>query len=89
LEAAIADYWASYRLDFLWREAIPVVPYHTEQDRYPPYRAKLAAAHRVAYVHDRDRSFEDQAAAEREITRAGKTVDRFTWDGFDVVVVDR
>jgi len=89
VEAAIADYWASYRLDFLWREAIPVVPYHTEQDRYPPYRAKLAAAHRVAYVHDRDRSFEDQAAAEREITRAGKTVDRFTWDGFDVVVVDR
>ncbi len=89
VEAAIADYWASYRLDFLWREAIPVVPYHEAQDRYPPYRAKLAAAHRVAYIHDRDRSFEDQAQAEREIAATGKVADRFSWDGFDVVVIDR
>lgn len=89
VEAAVADYWAAYRLDFLWREAIPVAPYHVEQDRYAPYRAKLAAAHRIAYVHDRDRSFEDQAQAEREIAASGRVVDRFAWDGFDVVVVER
>jgi hypothetical protein len=89
VEAAVADYWSSYRLDFLWREAIPVVPYHASQDRYPPYRAKFAAAHRVAYIHDRDRSFEDQSEAEREIVATGKVTDRFTWDGFDVVVIDR
>jgi hypothetical protein len=89
VEAATADYWASYRLAFLWHEAIPVAPFHAAQDRYPPYRAKLTAAHRFAYIHDRDRSFEDPASAERELTVEGKVVDRFTWDGFDVVVIDR
>jgi hypothetical protein len=89
VEAAVADYWASYRLDFLWREAITVAPYHAAQDRYPPYRAKLAAAHRFAYIHDRDRSFEDQSEAERDLVATGKVTDRFTWDGFDVIVIDR
>jgi hypothetical protein len=89
VEAAVADYWAAYRLDFLWREAVTVVPYHASQDRYPPYRAKVAAAKRFAYIHDRDRSFEDEAAAERELEKQGHVADRFTWEGFDVVVIDR
>ncbi|HEY1957348.1 MAG TPA: hypothetical protein VGH28_17135 [Polyangiaceae bacterium] len=89
VEAATADYWAAYRLDFLWREAIPVVPYHAEQDRYPPYRARFDAAKRVAYIHDRDRSFEDEKVGEAEIARGGVIADRFTWDGFEVVVIDR
>ena len=89
VEAAIADYWASYRLDLLWREEIPVVPYHASQDRYPPYRAKWAAAKRIAYIHDRDRSFEDEKAATAEIAATGTVRDRFTWEGFDVVVIDR
>ncbi len=89
VEAAIADYWASYRLDLLWREEIPVVPYHASQDRYPPYRAKYAAAKRVAYIHDRDRSFEDENAAIAEMSAEGTIRDRFTWEGFDVIVIER
>lgn len=89
VDAAIADYWASYRLDFLWREALPVVPYHASQDRYPPYRAKFDAAKRFAYIHDRDRSFEDGRGAIDEFSKTAKVRDRFTWEGFDVVVFER
>lgn len=90
VDAAIADYWASYRLAFLWKEQIPVVPYHESQDRYPPYRAAYAASKRIAYVYDRDRSFEDPRVAEKEILEADDAVvDRFTWETFDVVVIER
>ena len=89
VEAAIADYWASYRLAFLWREAIPIVPYHAAQDRYPPWRDAYAKSTRVAYVYDRDRSFEDPKIAEREIVQNATIVDRFTSERFDVVVIDR
>jgi hypothetical protein len=89
VDAAIVDYWASYRLDFLWREAIPVVPYHASQDRHPPYRAKFDAAKRFAYIHDRDRSFEDARVAIAEFAKGATLRDRFTWEGFDVVVFER
>ncbi len=89
VEAAIADYWASYRLAFLWKEAMPVVPYHAEQDRYPPYRTAFAASKRIAYVYDHDRSFEDPKVAEPEIVFRGRVADRFTWERFDVVIIDR
>ena len=89
VDAAIADYWASYRLDFLWREALPVVPYHASQDRYPPYRAKFETAKRFAYIHDRDRSFEDEREAIDDFQKTAKLRDRFTWEGFDVVVFER
>ena len=89
VEAAVADYWAAYRLDFLWREAIPVAPWHVEQDRHAPYRASLAAAKRFAYVHDRDRSFEDESEAERELAKNATIADRFAIDRFDVLVLDR
>jgi hypothetical protein len=89
VEAAIADYWASYRLALLWREAIPVVPYHPEQDRYPPYREAFTKAKRIAYIHDRDRSFEDARGAEQDLSRDAHVVDRFAWEGFDVVVMVR
>lgn len=58
--AATADYWSAYRLTFLFREAIPVVPLHETQDRYPPYRATYGGAKTVAYVFDELRSFEDR-----------------------------
>jgi hypothetical protein len=56
----MADYWSAYRLTFLFREAIPVVPLHETQDRYPPYRDTYAHAKTVAYVFDSLRSFEDR-----------------------------
>ena len=58
--AAMADYWSAYRLTFLFREAIPVVPLHETQDRYRPYRDTYANAKTVAYVFDSLRSFEDR-----------------------------
>ena len=50
----------SYRLTFLFRETIVVVPLHETQDRYPPYREAYARAKTVAYVFDALRSFEDR-----------------------------
>jgi hypothetical protein len=89
IDVAIADYWAAYRLDFVWREALPVVPYHASQDRYPPYRAKYEASKRFAYIHDRDRSFENERDAIDDFGKTAKMRDRFTWEGFDVVVFER
>ncbi len=56
--AAMADYWVSYRLTFLYREAILVVPIHASEDRYPPYRDAFVRAARVAYIFDARRSRE-------------------------------
>lgn len=69
---AIADYWSSYRLTFLWREAIAVVPKVIAEDRYPAYRAAFASAEVVAYIHDPERSGESQGDVAAAIT-AGKT----------------
>lgn len=63
---AIADYWSSYRLTFLWREAVIVVPKAVSEDRYPPHREAFSRAGRVAYIHDPERcneSPDDVAAA--------------------------
>ena len=43
----------------------------------------------MAYVHDRDRSFEDARDAEQALARDAHVVDRFRWEGFDVVVMER
>jgi len=37
----------------------------------------------------RDRSFEDQRAAIDDFAKTAKLRDRFTWEGFDVVVFER
>jgi hypothetical protein len=55
---AVADYWVSYRLTFLYRETIEVVPIHPEEDRYAPYRRAFDQSSNVAYVFDARRSRE-------------------------------
>ncbi len=89
VEAATADYWSAYRLDLLWNESIPVVPFHPEQDRYAPYRVRFSSAKRFAYIHDRDRSFEDPVDAAAQLASGNHIIDRFTWDTFDVTVFER
>ncbi len=69
---AIADYWSSYRLAFLWREAIVVVPKAVVEDRYPPQRDAFSKAERVAYIHDPERCSESPDAVAAAIA-AGKT----------------
>jgi hypothetical protein len=58
VQHAIADYWVSYRLTFLYKEAIEVVPFHAAEDRYAPYRRVESRASRVAYIFDARRSRE-------------------------------
>jgi hypothetical protein len=69
---ATADYWTSYRLTFLTREALVVVPTNLGEDRYPPYRAAFDEAARVAYVFDPARSREAQGSFEARVA-AGET----------------
>jgi hypothetical protein len=54
----MADYWVSYRLTFLYREAIRVIPIHASEDRYSAYRDAFGHAGRVAYIFDPHRSRE-------------------------------
>jgi hypothetical protein len=69
---AIADYWVAYRLTFLYKEAIEVVPIHAGEDRYAAYRDAFEHAPRVAYIVDALRSRENPASMLDEI-EAGKT----------------
>lgn len=90
---AIADYWASYRLTFLWKEAILVVPKHPSTDRYPPLREAFSTAERVAYIHDPERSDESPDAV-AEAVAAGKTPFQPSFEGlragpFTVLILTR
>lgn len=86
---ATADYWASYRLTFLFREDVIVVPKNPGEDRYRPYRVAFDAAPRVAYVHDRFRSRETLADAEATAAHLGTIEDRTTLGPHTVFFVRR
>src|SRR5262249_14498238 len=64
---AEADYWASYRLTFLFGEQIVVVPTHPSEDRYRRYRMAFEAAPLFAYIFDPGRSRENLADVERTL----------------------
>ena len=66
VHVAIADYWVSYRLTFLYGEALAVIPIHAQEARYPPYRRAYAAATRTAYIFDPKRSRESLTAMEAQ-----------------------
>jgi hypothetical protein len=66
---AVADYWASYRLTFAWRERPVVVPTNEGEDRFAPYRERFEAEPVVAYLHDAYRSRESLEEAEAKIQR--------------------
>jgi hypothetical protein len=87
--AVVADYWAAYRLDLLWREALPVAPLHESQDRHRPYRDALDHARRFAYVFDRGRSFEDEAKTAADFDSKLSRAERFDVGSFAVYVYDR
>jgi hypothetical protein len=73
---ATADYWASYRLTLLSREALVTVPTNREEDRYAPYRAAFDAADVVAYVFDSMRSREKEGSFERRVALGDTSFDR-------------
>ncbi len=90
---AEADYWASYRLTFLFREDPIVVPTNPAEDRYPPYRKAFASAPRVAYVYDALRSREEAGSFAAKVAR-GETefspaAERLDLGEFTVLVLTR
>lgn len=86
---AEADYWASYRLTFLFGERIVVVPTNPGEDRHAPYRRAFEEAPVFAYVFDPGRSRESLADAEASLVRANATVERTHAGGHTVFVVTR
>jgi hypothetical protein len=86
---ATADYWASYRLTFLFQERIIVVPTNEGEDRYRPYRDAFDAAPTVAYVYDPLRSREDLTAVEPKLRSDGSSVERISVGRFTTFVVRR
>lgn len=96
VRAATADYWASYRLTFDWREDVLVVPLAPEQDRYRPYREAFDRADVVALLHDGRRSRETPDETARRAAVAGRELEHFRVDstkeldhGYDVWIVAR
>ena len=88
---AVADYWVSYRLTFLYREEVAVVPIHAREDRYRPYRAAFDGAPLVAYVFDPQRSRED-LGKELESLRAAPewaSAERLTVGDLTAVILRR
>ncbi|MEP7125490.1 MAG: hypothetical protein ABJE95_31445 [Byssovorax sp.] len=90
---AEADYWASYRLAFLYREDPIVVPTNEGEDRHRPSRDAFEAAPVVAYIHDAYRSRESLEGVERLIRSGGtpfeSEYERFALDQFTVLILRR
>lgn len=89
IHAAIADYWVSYRLTFLYREEIVVVPSHVSQDRYPPYRRMFEAAPVYAYIVDPLRSEESLESVEARLQERGASVERLRVGALTALIVLR
>jgi hypothetical protein len=93
LRYVVADYWASYRLTFAWRESPIVVPKNEVEDRFRPYRVRFDEEPVVAYVHDVNRSRESLDETVRAIERGETTFEplfgRFEIEGFTVLILKR
>lgn len=72
----VADYWVSYRLTFLARERLVVVPSHRAQDRHLPYRALAEKAPRHAYIVDKYRSDEAAESVHARLRASGAAFER-------------
>jgi hypothetical protein len=90
---AVADYWASYRLTYMFRENPVVVPKNEGEDRYKPYRERFEAEPVIAYVFDAYRSRENLGETEKRF-KNGETMfepvyERFELGNFTVFVLKR
>ncbi|MBX3186387.1 MAG: hypothetical protein KF819_05195 [Labilithrix sp.] len=86
---ATADYWASYRLTFLFRERVVVVPTNEAEDRRAGYRRGLEAQPIYAYVYDPGRSREDFASIEPALAAESESVEKLSAGRLTVFVVTR
>lgn len=86
---AQADYWVSYRLTFLSREQVIVVPNNQAEDRYAPYRQAFEAAPSYAYIFDPARSREDIQARELLLLQSSAHLEKVTVGRLTVFIVER
>jgi hypothetical protein len=89
---AEADYWASYRLTFLFGEQLVVVPTNPSEDRHAPYRRAFESAPVFAYVFDPGRSRENLDDVERNLRLANGApgaVEKTRAGGHSVFIVTR
>jgi hypothetical protein len=90
---AVADYWASYRLTFAWREQPIVVPTNQMEDRFKPYRDAFEGEEVIAYIFDAYRSRERLPELEARIKRGEQpfapVYERFEVGNFTVLVLRR
>ncbi len=89
LTYAMADYWASYRLTFLFQEKIIVVPTNESEDRYAPYRRAFEKVPVYAYVFDPGRSREKLEEIEKELVTKNASVEKTKAGGHTVFFVTR
>jgi hypothetical protein len=88
IHVGLADYWAAYRVTFVTRESLVLMPLHASQDRYAPYRDALARTPSAAYVYDPGRSGEDPVHMLDELVKEGWTAgERVEAGGFRAVVL--
>lgn len=84
---AMADYWGAYRLTFMFKEQVVVVPLHDSQDRYAPYRREFSRAPRYAYIFDHRRSEESHDTVTSHVAQGLE--DQFSVGPFDVYLVQQ
>jgi hypothetical protein len=86
---AIADYWTSYRLTFLFHELPIVVPLNPAEDRYRPYRDAFERADVFAYVFDPTRSREEFTASRDALAVTSSVAEEFESCATRIVVFRR
>lgn len=89
VHAAMADYWVSYRLTFLYREDPIVVPSHESQDRYAPYRVTFDRSPEVAYIVDPLRSEESVDVVAARLEADNKAFERIDVGRMTALVTHR
>jgi hypothetical protein len=86
---AVAPYWLSYRLSFLFEEDPVVVPLDASEDRYPPQREAALAARDLAFVFHPSEPRGRVEQVEPLLRASGAPYERLEVAGFTVLVAHR
>lgn len=90
VKAATGDYWVAYRLTFLWREQLLVVPSYGAE-RYRPYRRRFDSANKVALIFFPPipvTPFRQSAPWEARFRKEGRHFERLTIGPYTALVLD-
>lgn len=89
VEAATGDYWAAYRLTFLWKEQL-VMPPSYGAERYGPYQQKFATARRKALIFFPAipvTSFKEPEPWEERFRNEGRPYERITVGPYTALII--